>query len=164
MVNYILIESCAFMDFHSTLCFWGLRRKLLKNNSIEHINCTRCYHSTSWISNGYTWVLNKPFTMRQWTPRNIYTNVFWYGCIISSGSFSSILVAFATWTTATSLIAIVFVPVSAKYSTTICKLVDLIPALRQSDCRIPNRVNAKTVLSSSTNHGQTTARFRSFFR
>ena len=51
-----------------------------------------------------------------------------------------------------------------RHSTTICKLVDLIPALRQSDCRIPNWVNAKTVLSSSTNHGQTTARFRSFFR
>ena len=50
------------------------------------------------------------------------------------------------------------------YSTTICKLVDLIPALRQSDCRIPNWVSAKTVLSCSTNHGQTTARFRSFFR
>ena len=50
------------------------------------------------------------------------------------------------------------------YSTTICKLVDLIPALHQSDCRIPNWVSAKTVLSSSTNHGQTTARFRSFFR
>ena len=46
------------------------------------------------------------------------------------------------------------------YSTTICKLVDLIPALHQSDCRIPNWVSAKTVLSSSTNHGQTTARFR----
>ena len=46
------------------------------------------------------------------------------------------------------------------YSTTICKLVDLIPALRQSDCRIPNWVSAKTVLSCSTNHGQTTARFR----
>ena len=51
-----------------------------------------------------------------------------------------------------------------QYSTTICKLVDLIPALRQSDCRIPNWVSAKTVLSCSTNHGQTTARFRSFFR
>ena len=50
------------------------------------------------------------------------------------------------------------------YSTTICKLVDLIPALHQSDCRIPNWVSAKTVLSCSTNHGQTTARFRSFFR
>ena len=49
-------------------------------------------------------------------------------------------------------------------STTICKLVDLILALHQSDCRIPNWVSAKTVLSSSTNHGQTTARFRSFFR
>ena len=47
-----------------------------------------------------------------------------------------------------------------KYSTTICKLVDLIPAPHQSDCRIPNWVSAKTVLSSSTNHGQTTARFR----
>ena len=52
----------------------------------------------------------------------------------------------------------------ATHSTTICKLVDLIPALRQSDCRIPNWVSAKTVLSCSTNHGQTTARFRSFFR
>ena len=50
------------------------------------------------------------------------------------------------------------------HSTTICKLVDLIPALHQSDCRIPNWVSAKTVLSCSTNHGQTTARFRSFFR
>ena len=50
------------------------------------------------------------------------------------------------------------------YSTTICKLVDLIPALHQSDCRIPNWVSAKTVLSSSTNHGQTTAHFRSFSR
>ena len=50
------------------------------------------------------------------------------------------------------------------YSTMICKLVDLIPALHQSDCRIPNWVSAKTVHSSSTNHGQTTARFRSFFR
>ena len=50
------------------------------------------------------------------------------------------------------------------YSTTICKLVDLIPALHQSDCRIPNWVSAKTVLSSSTNHSQTTARFRSFSR
>ena len=50
------------------------------------------------------------------------------------------------------------------YSTTICKLVDLIPALHQSDCRISNWVSAKTVHSSSTNHGQTTARFRSFFR
>ena len=50
------------------------------------------------------------------------------------------------------------------YSTTICKLVDLIPALHQSDCRIPNWASAKTVLSCSTNHGQTTARFRSFFR
>ena len=49
-------------------------------------------------------------------------------------------------------------------SATICKLVDLIPALRQSDWRIPNWVSVKTVLSSSTNHGQTTARFRSFFR
>ena len=37
------------------------------------------------------------------------------------------------------------------YSTTICKLVDLILALHQSDCRIPNWVSAKTVLSSSTN-------------
>ena len=55
-------------------------------------------------------------------------------------------------------------PSKDKYSTTICKLVDLIPALRQSDCRIPNWVSAKTVLSSSTNNGQTTARFRSFFR
>ena len=49
-------------------------------------------------------------------------------------------------------------------STTISKLVDLIPALHQSDCRIPNWVSAKTVLRSSTNHGQTTARLRSFFR
>ena len=49
-------------------------------------------------------------------------------------------------------------------STTICKLVDLIPALHQSDCRIPNWVSAKTVHSSSTNHGQTTTRFRPFFR
>ena len=38
-----------------------------------------------------------------------------------------------------------------RHSTTICKLVDLIPALHQSDCRIPNRVSAKTVHSSSTN-------------
>ena len=38
----------------------------------------------------------------------------------------------------------------SKHSTTICKLVDLIPALHQSDCRIPNWVSAKTVLSSST--------------
>ena len=53
---------------------------------------------------------------------------------------------------------------SIPYSTTICKLVDLIPALHQSDCRISNWVSAKTVLSSSTNHGQTTARFQSFFR
>ena len=29
-------------------------------------------------------------------------------------------------------------PASMSYSTTICKLVDLIPALHQSDCRIPN--------------------------
>ena len=50
------------------------------------------------------------------------------------------------------------------HSTTICKLVDLIPALLQWNCRIPNWVSAKTVHSSSTNHGQTTARFRSFFR
>ena len=50
------------------------------------------------------------------------------------------------------------------HSTTICELVDLIPSLHQSDCRIPNWVSDKTVLSSSTNHGQTTARFRSFFR
>ena len=50
------------------------------------------------------------------------------------------------------------------HSTTICKLVDLIPALHQSDCRILNWVIAKTLHSSSTNHGQTTARFRSFFR
>ena len=46
------------------------------------------------------------------------------------------------------------------YSTTICKLVDLIPALHQSDCRIPNWVSTKTVHSSSINHGQTTARFQ----
>ena len=50
------------------------------------------------------------------------------------------------------------------HSTTTCKLVDLIPALPQSDCGIPNWVTAKTVHGSSTNHGQTTARFRSFFR
>ena len=50
------------------------------------------------------------------------------------------------------------------HSTTTWKSVDLIPALHQSDCRIPNWVRAKTVHSSSTNHGQTTARFRSFFR
>ena len=37
-------------------------------------------------------------------------------------------------------------------------------ALHQSDCRNPNWVSAKTVHSSSTNYGQTTARFRSFFR
>ena len=37
------------------------------------------------------------------------------------------------------------------YSTTICKLVDLIPNLCQSDCRIPNEVSAKTVPISSTN-------------
>ena len=37
------------------------------------------------------------------------------------------------------------------HSTTICKLVDLIPALHQSDCRIPNCVSVKTVHSSSTN-------------
>ena len=49
------------------------------------------------------------------------------------------------------------------YSTTICKLVDLIPALHQSDCRIPNWVSDKTVHSSSTNHSQTTARYQSFF-
>ena len=54
--------------------------------------------------------------------------------------------------------------VCINYSTTICKLVDLISALHQSDWRIPNWVSAKTVHSSSTNHGQTTARFRSFFR
>ena len=46
------------------------------------------------------------------------------------------------------------------YSTMICKLVDLIPALHQSDCPIPNWVSAKTVLSSSTNHSQTTAWIR----
>ena len=40
---------------------------------------------------------------------------------------------------------------STRYSTTICKLVDLIPALHQSDCRIPNWVSVKTVHSSSTN-------------
>ena len=34
-----------------------------------------------------------------------------------------------------------------KHSTTICKLVDLNLALHQSDCRIPNWVSAKTVLS-----------------
>ena len=55
-------------------------------------------------------------------------------------------------------------PADMSYSTTICKLVDLISALHQSDWRIPNWVSAKTVLSCSTNHGQTTARFRSFFR
>ena len=55
-------------------------------------------------------------------------------------------------------------PLTFFNSTTICKLVDLIAALHQSDCRIPNWVSAKTVLSCSTNHGQTTARFRSFFR
>ena len=32
----------------------------------------------------------------------------------------------------------------------ICKLVDLIQALHQSDCRIPNWVSAKTVNNSST--------------
>ena len=37
-------------------------------------------------------------------------------------------------------------PPVIRYSTTICKLVDLIPALHQSDCRIPNWVSAKTVL------------------
>ena len=50
------------------------------------------------------------------------------------------------------------------YSTTIYKLVDLIPALHQSDCRIPNWVSAKTVQISSTDHDQTIARFQSFFR
>ena len=53
---------------------------------------------------------------------------------------------------------------SNKNSTMICKLVDLISAPHQSDCRIPNWVSAKTVHSSSTNHGQTTTRFWSFFR
>ena len=53
---------------------------------------------------------------------------------------------------------------SVQHSTTICKLVDLIPAPPQSDCRIPNWISGKTVLSSSTNHGQITARFRSFFQ
>ena len=51
-----------------------------------------------------------------------------------------------------------------RYSTTICKSVDLILALHQSDCWIPNWVSAKTVHSSSTNHGQTTACIQSFFR
>ena len=46
----------------------------------------------------------------------------------------------------------------------ISKLVNLILALRQSDCRIPNWVNTKTVHSSSTNHCQITACFRSFLR
>ena len=50
-------------------------------------------------------------------------------------------------------------------SITICKLVDLISAaLHYSDCRIPNWLSVKTVHSSSTNHGQTTACFRSFFQ
>ena len=49
------------------------------------------------------------------------------------------------------------------HPTTICKLVDLIPALHQSDCRIPNWVSAKTMHSSSTNYGQTTACFWSLF-
>ena len=49
-------------------------------------------------------------------------------------------------------------------STTICKLVDLILAFHQSDCGITNWVGTKTVHSSSTNHGQITARFWSFFR
>ena len=53
---------------------------------------------------------------------------------------------------------------NVQYSTTICKHVDLLPALHQSDCRIPIWDSAKTVHSSSTNHGQTTVRFRSFFR
>ena len=44
------------------------------------------------------------------------------------------------------------------------QIIDLIPALLQSDCQIPIWVSAKTVLSSSTNHGQTTAPFRSFFQ
>ena len=39
------------------------------------------------------------------------------------------------------------------HSRTIRKLVDLITALRQSDCRIYIWVSAKTVHSSSTNHG-----------
>ena len=69
---------------------------------------------------------------------------------------------FLMWTGATRLLHSPHMVVTG-HSTTICKLIDLIPALRQSDCRIPNWVNAKTVLSSSTNHGQTTARFRSFF-
>ena len=71
-----------------------------------------------------------------------------------------------TWTNAHTVHWRIYAPVGHEltYSTTICKLVDLIPALHQSDCRIPNWVSAKTVLSCSTNHGQTTARFRSFFR
>ena len=38
-------------------------------------------------------------------------------------------------------------------STTICKLVDLIPALRQSDCQILNWENSKTCLVIGFNHG-----------
>ena len=36
-------------------------------------------------------------------------------------------------------------------STTICKLVDLVSALHQADCRIPNYVSAKTIHNSGTN-------------
>ena len=39
------------------------------------------------------------------------------------------------------------------HSATTGELVDLIPALRQSDCWIPNWFSAKAVHSSSTNHG-----------
>ena len=41
-------------------------------------------------------------------------------------------------------------------STMICKLVDL---KHQTDCRIPNWVSAKTVHSSTTNHGQNYHKF-----
>ena len=50
------------------------------------------------------------------------------------------------------------------YSTTICKLLDLMSVLHPSDFRIPSWVSAKTEHSSSINHGQTTAHFQSFFR
>ena len=43
-----------------------------------------------------------------------------------------------------------------QYSATLCKLIDLIPNLYQSDCWIPRYASAKTMHSWRTNHGQTT--------
>ena len=110
LTHFLWIKWAPFHRRHFQMHFreW----KLLY---FEHINCTRCYHSATRISNGYTWGLNTNCHHEaKDSTKYVHTCVLMWSYHISSGSYSLILVGFAIWIMLQSLFTIFCVPVSVK--------------------------------------------------